>query len=58
MSIPAAPIKAATAEVQQPELAPPRDDPFTLEELKQYNGSDPDKPIYVAMKGASALTLP
>ncbi|EED79913.1 predicted protein, partial [Postia placenta Mad-698-R] len=30
---------------------PPRDDPITLEELKQYDGSDPSKPIYVAIKG-------
>lgn len=24
---------------------------FTLEQLSQYNGSDPSKPIYVALKG-------
>ena len=24
---------------------------FTLEQLKQYDGSDPPKPIYVAVKG-------
>lgn len=34
------------------DLQPPKDDPITLEELKQYNGSDPLKPIYVAIKGA------
>ncbi|KAH9484742.1 putative steroid-binding protein 3 [Psilocybe cubensis] len=33
------------------DLAPPKDDPFTTEELKQYDGSDPTKPIYVAIKG-------
>jgi len=33
------------------DLAPPKDDPFTLEQLKQYDGSDPAKPIYVAIKG-------
>jgi len=33
------------------DLAPPKDDPFTLEQLKQYDGSDPKKPIYVAIKG-------
>ncbi|OSD04112.1 progesterone binding protein [Trametes coccinea BRFM310] len=33
------------------DLAPPRDDPFTVEQLKQYDGSDPSKPIYVAIKG-------
>lgn len=34
------------------DLAPPKDDPITTEELKQYDGSDPSKPIYVAIKGA------
>lgn len=24
---------------------------FTEEELKQYDGSDPDKPVYIAYKG-------
>ncbi|KAI0058708.1 progesterone binding protein [Artomyces pyxidatus] len=33
------------------DLAPPKDDPFTQEELKQFDGSDPSKPIYVAIKG-------
>ncbi|KAI0779605.1 progesterone binding protein [Fomes fomentarius] len=33
------------------DLAPPRDDPFTLEQLKQFDGSDPSRPIYVAIKG-------
>ncbi|EAU85747.2 progesterone binding protein [Coprinopsis cinerea okayama7 len=32
-------------------LAPPKDDPFTPEELAQYDGSDTSKPIYVAIKG-------
>lgn len=34
------------------DLAPPKDDPFTLEQLKVFDGSDPSKPIYVAIKGA------
>lgn len=34
------------------DLLPPKDDPFTLEQLKQFDGSDPTKPIYVAIKGA------
>ena len=41
--------------VMQPprtDLAPPKDDPFTMEHLKQFDGSDPSKPIYVAIKGA------
>jgi membrane-associated progesterone receptor component len=29
----------------------PKDDPFTAEELAQYDGSDDDKPVYVAIKG-------
>ncbi|KAI0044434.1 progesterone binding protein [Auriscalpium vulgare] len=33
------------------DLAPPKEDPFTQEQLKQYDGSDPSKPIYVAIKG-------
>ncbi|KAF7980341.1 hypothetical protein HWV62_38771 [Athelia sp. TMB] len=33
------------------DLAPPKDDPFTLEQLKQFDGSDSSKPIYVAIKG-------
>ena len=33
------------------DLLPPKDDPFTLEELRQYDGSDPTKPIYVSIKG-------
>lgn len=33
------------------DLAPPKDDPFTLEQLKEFDGSDPSKPIYVAIKG-------
>jgi predicted heme/steroid binding protein len=33
------------------DLLPPKDDAFTTEELKAYDGSDPSKPIYVAIKG-------
>jgi len=33
------------------DLLPPKNDPFTLEELRQYDGSDPTKPIYVSIKG-------
>ncbi|KAI0708911.1 progesterone binding protein [Cerioporus squamosus] len=35
----------------QADLAPPKDDPFTLEQLKAFDGTDPSKPIYVAIKG-------
>ncbi|KIY43690.1 progesterone binding protein [Fistulina hepatica ATCC 64428] len=34
-----------------PDLLPPKDDPFTLEELKPFDGSDPSRPIYVSIKG-------
>ncbi|KAF9522164.1 cytochrome b5-like heme/steroid binding domain-containing protein [Crepidotus variabilis] len=34
------------------DLAPPKDDPYTTEELKKFDGSDPSKPIYVAIKGS------
>ena len=46
--------------VMQPpksDLAPPKDDPFTVEQLKQYDGTDPSKPIYVAIKGALLFLL-
>ncbi|KAF8517622.1 progesterone binding protein [Gautieria morchelliformis] len=33
------------------ELAPPKDDPFTVEQLKHFDGATPDTPIYVAIKG-------
>jgi len=40
------------------DLIPPKDDPFTLEELKAFDGSDASKPVYVAIKGASSSSLP
>ncbi|KAG7098037.1 hypothetical protein E1B28_000013 [Marasmius oreades] len=46
--------KRETKSIMQPaktDLAPPKDDPFTLEQLKEFNGSDPTKPIYVSIKG-------
>ncbi|EST05294.1 Cytochrome b5-like heme/steroid binding domain protein [Kalmanozyma brasiliensis GHG001] len=30
---------------------PPKDDPISVEELKQYDGTDASKPVYVAVKG-------
>jgi hypothetical protein len=33
------------------DLLPPKDDPFTPAELAAFDGSDPTKPIYVAIKG-------
>lgn len=52
--------KSEPKSVMQPprdDLAPPKDDPITLAELKQYDGSDSSKPIYVAIKGASTRAL-
>ena len=40
----------------RPDLAPPKDDPFTTEQLKQFDGTDPTKPIYVAIKGCNRTT--
>ncbi|CEL63193.1 putative steroid-binding protein 3 OS=Arabidopsis thaliana GN=MP3 PE=1 SV=1 [Rhizoctonia solani AG-1 IB] len=33
------------------QLEPPKDDPYTLAELLAYNGQDPSRPVYVAIKG-------
>ena|ERR1700733_1751859 len=33
------------------DLAPPKDDPYTPEQLKEYDGSTAGKAIYVAIKG-------
>ncbi|KAJ7642861.1 progesterone binding protein [Mycena rosella] len=33
------------------DLAPPKDDPFTLAQLAPFDGSDSSKPIYVSIKG-------
>ncbi|KAF8875872.1 cytochrome b5-like heme/steroid binding domain-containing protein [Gymnopilus junonius] len=33
------------------DLAPPKDDRYTTEELNLYDGTDPSKPILVAIKG-------
>ncbi|CAH7684261.1 cytochrome b5-like heme/steroid binding domain-containing protein [Phakopsora pachyrhizi] len=32
-------------------LDPPKDERFSLEQLRQFDGRDPSKPIYVAIKG-------
>lgn len=39
------------------DLLPPKEDPFTQEALKAYDGSDPDKPVYVAIKGTSSVLV-
>ncbi|KAF8980974.1 progesterone binding protein [Cyathus striatus] len=33
------------------DLQPPKDDPFTSAQLREYDGSNASKPIYVAIKG-------
>ncbi|KAJ7244863.1 cytochrome b5 [Mycena rebaudengoi] len=33
------------------DLAPPKNDPFTLQQLREFDGSDASKPIYVSIKG-------
>jgi len=33
------------------DLAPPKSDPYTLEELRRYDGTDENLPIYVSIKG-------
>ena len=39
------------------DLQLPKDDPITLEQLKEFDGSDPSKPIYVSIKGTTLLTV-
>jgi hypothetical protein len=49
--------KKSLKTIMQPprdDLDPPKDDPFTLDELKQFDGSDNSKPIYVSIKGLSS----
>jgi hypothetical protein len=36
---------------ERTDLDPPKDDPFTQEQLKAYDGTDASKPVYVAIKG-------
>jgi len=38
-------------EAARADLAPPKDDPYSTIQLKEYDGSDPTKPIFVAIKG-------
>lgn len=64
---PTAAVAPAEADTKKPlksimqsartDLAPPKDDPITTEELKQFDGSDSTKPIYVAIKGEIQSSL-
>ncbi|KDR67877.1 hypothetical protein GALMADRAFT_257777 [Galerina marginata CBS 339.88] len=49
-SDPKKPLKSIM-QAPRDDLAPPKDDPYTTEELKQYDGTDASKPILVAIKG-------
>ena len=44
---------ATIMQAERTDLAPAKDDPFTQEELKAFDGKDPGKPVYVAIKGLS-----
>jgi membrane-associated progesterone receptor component len=52
--------KPLTGNIMQPpssNLPEPLDVPYTQEQLKEFDGSDPSKPIYVSIKGTTALPL-
>lgn len=40
------------------DLPPPKSDPFTLEQLKRFDGTDESLPIYVSIKGKEDVGLP
>lgn len=49
--------KPRAGSIMQPpneNLAEPLNIPYTQEQLRQFDGSDPSKPIYVAIKGIVA----
>jgi predicted heme/steroid binding protein len=51
--------KPRTGNIMQPpneNLAGPLDVPYTQEQLRGFDGSDPSKPIYVAIKGTIAFS--
>ena len=48
------PLKSVMQSARE-DLAPPKDDPFTTDQLKEYDGSDASKPILVAIKGSYYL---
>lgn len=51
--------KPRTGNIMQPpnvNLAEPLDVPYTQEQLREFDGSHPTKPIYVAIKGIIALS--
>ena len=50
------PLKSVMQAARE-DLAPPKDDPYTTAELRQYDGNDSSKPIYVAIKGGYYLSF-
>jgi hypothetical protein len=53
--------KPPTAGAMQPpndHLAEPLDAPYTQEQLREFDGSEPSKPIYVAIKGTIVCLQP
>jgi len=51
--------KPRAGNIMQPpneNLAEPLDIPYTQEQLREFDGSDPLKPIYVAIKGIVAFS--
>ncbi|KDQ15150.1 hypothetical protein BOTBODRAFT_187541 [Botryobasidium botryosum FD-172 SS1] len=46
-----APVHPNSIPANDVKLAPPKADPFTPAALKQYDGTDASKPVYVAVKG-------
>lgn len=53
--------KKQSVTIMQPErtdLDPPKNDPFTQEQLKAYDGTDASKPVYVAIKGMIVYARP
>jgi len=45
-------------QTEELERSPPKDDPFTPEELSKYDGTDRSKPILVAIKGECKSKIP
>ncbi|KAI9886540.1 MAG: hypothetical protein M1823_001651 [Watsoniomyces obsoletus] len=39
-------------EEKKPEVQPPKNDPISIEQLSKCDGTDPNQPIYVAIKGS------
>jgi len=48
---PTAGSQGAIMSAPRADLAAPLSDPYTLEELRRYDGSDPSLPVYVSIKG-------